>query len=92
MAIRAALGASRERLRHAVLADGVRIATFGSLFGIVGALAFGRGVSSLLVDVRPHDPVAIEGAALLAVASAVVGCLLPAQHAAAANLAEALKE
>ena len=91
LAIRAALGADRARLRAAVLGEGLRVVAIGIAGGLAAALVLGRAVRHLLVGVAPDDPLA------LVVASAVVGAVtvtamwLPARRAAAADPLEALR-
>jgi putative ABC transport system permease protein len=91
LAIRAALGADRARLRSVVLREGFSLVAIGSGLGLLGALALGRGVAHLLVGVVPHDPLALGAATCLAAAAGVLASWLPARRAAAADPIEALR-
>ncbi len=91
LAIRAALGAGRARLRATVLREGLWLVGTGSLCGLAGALALGRGADSLLVGVSAHDTVALSVAVLITGALGICACWLPARRAADADPIEALK-
>ena len=91
LAIRAALGADRARLRRVVLREGAGLAALGVLGGLAGAVALGRGVAHLLVGVAPHDWLSLSAAAALCVALALAASWWPARRAAATDPAEALK-
>jgi predicted permease len=91
LGIRSALGASPRRLRRDILGEGMRLAACGSALGFLGALGFGRAVGGVLVSVRPDDPYSTVGAALIAIAAAGVGCVLPANRASTTDPAEALR-
>ena len=66
LAIRAALGADRRRLRAVVMKEGTLLVGLGVLPGWPCALALGRAVAAVLVGVQPHDPIALLTAATLA--------------------------
>ena len=66
LGVRAALGASPERLRRGVLAQALAVTGAGALVGLVVALAASRLLTKLLFQVSPADPVSMIGAALLA--------------------------
>ncbi len=59
LAIRAALGADRRRLRAVVMKEGTMLVGLGVLAGLACALALGRAVAAVLVGVQPHDPIAL---------------------------------
>jgi putative ABC transport system permease protein len=91
LAIRAALGADRSRLRAIMLREGLSLVIVGLVLGLLGAFALGRAVAHMLVGVRPHDPLALGVAACLEVSLAVVASWLPARHAAEVDPIEALR-
>ena len=91
LAIRAALGAGRAQLQATVLREGLWIVMVGAVLGSLGAAALGRSTASILVGVRPHDPVALGTALLLAVSIGILAIWLPARRAAQADPIEALK-
>ncbi len=91
LAVRAALGADRSRLRSLMLREGLWLVGGGLLLGLAGALALGRTVSHLLVGVDSHDPLALTAAAGLAAAAGVLASWIPARRAADADPLEALR-
>ncbi len=91
LAIRAALGADRRRLRAVVMKEGTRLVGFGVLAGLACALALGRAVAAVLVGVQPHDPIALLAAALVAFAVGLIACWWPSRRAASADPVEALR-
>jgi putative ABC transport system permease protein len=56
MGIRIALGAERPDILRIVLSEGLSLTALGLAFGLAGALALTRSLSSLLFEVRPIDP------------------------------------
>jgi putative ABC transport system permease protein len=80
--IRLALGASSERVLREVVGRGIRLTLVGVVAGIVAAIAMARLTASLLVGVRPADPLALASAAAILAAVAVAACVLPARRAA----------
>jgi ABC-type antimicrobial peptide transport system permease subunit len=72
LAIRAALGASRQRLLWSVGREGAILAGFGVIGGLGSAALVARSLTTLLYGVRPYDPVAFGGAALLVLATSLL--------------------
>jgi putative ABC transport system permease protein len=91
LAIRAALGAGRGRLRATVLWEGLWLIAGGCACGLLGAFALGRGIAAVLVGVSPHDPLALAAAALTAAAVGLIACWVPARRAADADPIETLR-
>jgi predicted permease len=91
LAIRAALGADRARLRRVVFREGLLLVLAGTVAGLLLAIALGRSAAHLLVGVAPHDPLALGIAASVAAATGLVASWLPARRAADANPIEALR-
>ncbi|HXM44021.1 MAG TPA: ABC transporter permease [Bryobacteraceae bacterium] len=89
--LRMALGAQAGDVRRLVLRQGVKLALLGVALGLVGALALGRVLWSLLYQVRPADPVTFTAVAALAIAVAALACYLPARRATAVDPANALR-
>jgi putative ABC transport system permease protein len=79
--IRMALGAQGSEVRRFVMVEGTVIMTIGLLIGLGGALAGTRFVESFLYGVRPNDPTAFAGAALLLAAVTLLANYLPARRA-----------
>jgi ABC-type antimicrobial peptide transport system permease subunit len=76
-----ALGAQHRDVLRLVMADGVRLALLGIVFGLAGALALTRVMVSLLFDVKPTDPATLIGVAMLLAAVAMLACYIPARRA-----------
>jgi predicted permease len=79
--IRMALGAEPADMLRVIVGEGLRLAGIGVVIGLGAALALTRLMSSLLFGVSPNDPETFVGVAILLVAAAVAGCLVPAQRA-----------
>ncbi len=79
--IRMALGAQGSDVRRLVMVEGTAIMTIGLLLGLGGALAGTRLVGSFLYGVRPNDPIAFAGAAVLLATVTLLATYLPARHA-----------
>ncbi|MDQ6810089.1 MAG: ABC transporter permease, partial [Verrucomicrobiota bacterium] len=91
MGVRLALGASPWQVATLLLSHGARLLLFGTIAGVVGALAASRVLRSLLVSGSPVDPpIYLAVTALLAVA-ALLACLIPARRAARINPMIALR-
>ncbi|MFL5398961.1 MAG: ABC transporter permease, partial [Myxococcales bacterium] len=82
LAVRAALGAQRRQLFGLVLLRGARLTLLGILFGVAGALALSRLLSSLLYGIGERDPLTFTVvAATLGIVAFAAG-LVPALAAA----------
>jgi predicted permease len=89
--LRMALGAQPGDVRRLVLRQGVKLALVGVALGLVGALALGRVLWSLLYQVSSADPVTFTSVSALAIAVAALACYLPARRATAVDPANALR-
>jgi ABC-type antimicrobial peptide transport system permease subunit len=89
--IRMALGAASADVMKLVLTQGFRLALFGVLAGLAGALVLTRALASVLFGVSPSDPgtFALVTAQLALVA--FVACYIPARRATKADPAVALR-
>ncbi len=81
MGIRIALGARPENVLQLVLKQGLKLAIFGAVAGLFGALALMRFLGSQLYGIKPSDPVTLVSAALLMVAVALGASYIPARRA-----------
>jgi putative ABC transport system permease protein len=81
LGVRAALGASPERLRREVLGQALAVSGAGAVVGLGASLATTRLLASLLFEVSPTDPVALLGACGLLLAVAAVAAFAPARSA-----------
>src|SRR5207237_10036891 len=60
MGIRIALGAGRREILELVMGQALRVTVWGVVLGVVGALAAGRAIASLLYGVTPNDPLVLS--------------------------------
>ena len=90
--IRMALGARESSVLGMVLGQGVAVAGFGLVLGILGALALTRVMSALLFNVSATDPLAFLVAPVVLAVVAVVACYIPAHRATRVDPATVLKE
>ncbi|HUQ84091.1 MAG TPA: ABC transporter permease, partial [Gemmatimonadaceae bacterium] len=79
--VRLALGASGGQIVVAAMRDGVRFAVVGVGFGLLGAYALTRSMSSMLFGVTATDPVTYGVLALMMLVVAGVASYLPARKA-----------
>ena len=91
LGVRAALGASPQRLRRGVIAQALGIAGAGAVAGLVVALGAARLLSTLLYQVSPTDPASIAGAVVVLLVVAVVAAYIPARRATQVDPVEALR-
>jgi predicted permease len=89
--LRMALGAQAGDVQRLVLRQGVKLALMGVALGLVGALALGRVLRSLLYEVSAADPATFASVSALALAVAALACYLPARRATAVDPANALR-
>ncbi|MGH9791961.1 MAG: ABC transporter permease, partial [Candidatus Acidiferrales bacterium] len=92
MAIRMAMGAQRMQLIRLVVAQGTKLALFGVLVGVAGALVLTDLLAAQLFEVRPTDPSTFAAVALSLGLLTVVACAIPARRAARVAPAEALRQ
>jgi predicted permease len=90
--VRMALGARPEQIRNSVRGVTLRLFAAGSVFGIVGAWAMGKSVSTILFHVPPFSIPVLAAAALVMTIIGLLACSIPAWHAARVSPAEALAE
>jgi predicted permease len=79
--VRLALGADPARVGRMILADGMRLAVFGIVPGVLGAYAAARGMSTLLFGVAPSDPATFATAVVVVLLTVFAGTLVPARRA-----------
>jgi len=91
LAMRMALGARRGRVLALVLRQGMRPVLVGIAAGIVGALALGRTLSSLLFGVAPTDSTTIVTVVVLTLTAALQASILPSRRAAGTSVLRALR-
>jgi putative ABC transport system permease protein len=79
--VRLALGADPSRVGRMIFADGMRLALFGIVPGVIAAYGVGRWMSALLFGVSPADPVTFAVAVGVAIAITFAGSVIPALRA-----------
>jgi predicted permease len=79
--VRLALGADPARVGRMIFADGMRLALFGVVPGVLGAYAAARAMSALLFGVAPSDPATFAAGVGLALLMAFAGSVVPAIRA-----------
>jgi putative ABC transport system permease protein len=89
--VRMALGSDPGRVRRMILAQGLKIAGAGVAAGLVGALATGRILASLLYGVSPRDPLTLVVGSVIFLAIAALAAWVPARRAAKTPPAVALQ-
>jgi putative ABC transport system permease protein len=92
MGIRMALGAARGDVMRLVLGQGVGLVAIGLGAGLLGALAAGRALASLLYGVGAFDIAALALAMLSLAIVAVIACAVPARRATRVDPMVALRD
>jgi len=90
MALRMALGATRNRVLALVMKEGVTLACAGLGFGLIGAYFVGRAMQSVLYGVGAIDYPAFGTVGLLLLFAALLACYLPALRAATLEIMQLL--
>jgi putative ABC transport system permease protein len=91
IALRMALGASRNRVVGMVVREGILLAGIGSVLGLIGAYFVGRAMRSLLFGVGAMDFSAFAAVGLVLLAAALLACYLPARRAASVHPMQVLR-
>ena len=91
IAVRLALGASAQSVRGLVLAEAGRMAGFGVLLGLGGAVASTRALQGMLFEISPLDPMSIAAAAVLIGVAAALAAYGPVRRTAHADLMSTLR-
>ncbi len=92
IAVRLALGALPAQVLGMVTRQGLAVAAVGVALGLAASVALTRGLSALLYDVSPTDPVVLLGAAAVLLAAAAAASWLPARRAARVEVADVLRD
>ena len=90
--VRMAFGANTSSIFQLVIGHGLRLSAIGIALGAVGALALTRGMKTMLVGVRPTDPLTFVAIGVLFMAVAAVSSWIPARRAAGLDPNVALRE
>jgi putative ABC transport system permease protein len=89
--IRVALGAAERDVLRSVVGRGMTLTLSGVVLGLAGAFGVTRVLSSLLVGVRPTDPLTFGTIAILLSAVALLACYVPARRATRVDAMVALR-
>ncbi len=89
--IRIALGAQREQVLRLMLADGLRPAVLGLIFGLVASAAAVRLIQSMLFETRPLDPAVFAAVTATLLLVAAAACIVPAWRASRLDPMQALR-
>ncbi|MBA4138845.1 MAG: hypothetical protein C0518_16190 [Opitutus sp.] len=79
--VRLAIGASPGDILLLVLKEGGKLAAFGIVAGLLGSLAAGQAIQSMLFQTGARDPVVFGAIAALLGGVALLACLIPALRA-----------
>jgi putative ABC transport system permease protein len=90
--VRMAFGAEPSGILRLVVRQGLVLAGSGLLIGMIAALGVTGVMESLLVGVRPADPLTFGGTALVFLVVATVSCLVPARRATRVDPIVALRD
>jgi putative ABC transport system permease protein len=92
MGVRLALGAAPPRIVRFILAEGLRLAVAGIVIGLVFAIAAGRLLRSLVVNVNASNPWIFGAVTLVMLAVAFLAAFLPARRASAVDPIAVLRQ
>ncbi len=81
IAVRVALGATRQDVRTLLLNDGGRLIATGLIAGVLGAMIMMRAIATVLPGAVAADPIALAAALVVLTIAAVWACYLPARSA-----------
>ena len=89
--VRMALGATRGAVVRLILRDGLLVVGTGLVLGGAAALWLARGLTGLLHEVAPADPLSLFAVGLLLSAVGIVAVYVPAMRATRIAVTEALR-
>ncbi|HTH47053.1 MAG TPA: ABC transporter permease [Candidatus Limnocylindria bacterium] len=89
--VRMALGAQRRDVLGLVFGHGLKLVVIGTGLGLVGAIGFGRVLTSLLFQVKATDAPTLLGVPAILMGAALLACALPARRAAKLDPVELLR-
>ena len=89
--VRMALGAAPSRIFRLMVGKGLSLSAIGIVIGLVGSFIFTRILATMLVEVKPTDPVTFVSVAVLFMVIAFLASWLPALRAAGLDPTTALR-
>src|SRR6266404_9344652 len=90
--VRMAMGAGPARIFSLVVGQGLRLTATGIATGLIAAFVLTRGMTTMLVGVKPSDPATFAGMAALFFVIAAIAAWVPARRAAGLDPTAALRE
>ena len=90
--VRMALGAAPSRIFRLMVGKGLYLSTIGIVIGLLASFAFTRVLASMLVEVKPTDPVTFAAVAVLFLIIALLASWLPARRASGLDPTTALRQ
>ena len=90
--VRMALGAAPARIFRLMVGKGLYLSAIGIGIGLLASFAFTRVLASMLVEVKPTDPVTFASVAVLFLVIAFLASWLPALRAAGLDPTTALRQ
>jgi len=90
--VRMALGAAPSRIFRLMVGKGLYLSAIGIAIGLVAAFVLTRVLASMLVEVRPTDPVTFAAVAVLFLVIALMASWLPARRASGLDPTAALRQ
>jgi putative ABC transport system permease protein len=90
--VRMALGAAPARIFSLIVGHGLRLSLLGIALGLVAAFELTSVMTSMLVGVKPTDPITFASMAVLFFLIAALASWLPARRAARLHPTEALRK
>ena len=91
IALRMALGASRNRVVAMVVREGILLAAIGSVLGLIGSYFVGHAMRSMLFGIGTVDFSAFAAVGLVLLVAALLACYLPARRAASVHPMQLLR-
>lgn len=89
--LRIALGAQPVGVLRLVIGEGMRVGLIGIVIGLLGALAAGRALATIVYGVRVNDPMIFAFVAIALALVAFAACVIPALRAAKVDPMVALR-
>jgi predicted permease len=90
--VRIAIGATRADVFRMIASSGARVIGTGIVIGLLLSIGVGMGLQSMLIGVRPIDPITYAGVIGVLIVVASAACMLPARRAASLDPVTTLRE
>jgi putative ABC transport system permease protein len=90
--VRMALGAGRQSIFRLIVGQGLGLSAIGLGIGMIAALILTRLMTTMLVGVKPTDPLTFVTMAMIFLAIATISAWIPANRAAGIDPNKALRE